>query len=132
MTTVCWRAASASERGSSHADGAPNQDAVGFARAVDADGAEVWLAAVSDGHGGRRYVRSDVGARLAVRCALDVLTEAVPDPLWATGAVDEVLREAMPRVVEVPWSFIRRQTGSAPVQSRSSQVIASRLGGSAG
>ncbi|SFC44872.1 Serine/threonine protein phosphatase PrpC [Nocardioides terrae] len=101
MTAAGWRAASASERGSSHRDGTPNQDAVGFTRAVDADGDEVWLAAVSDGHGGRRYVRSDIGARLAVRCALDVLCEVVPDPSWLTvGAMDGLLRDAMPRVVD--------------------------------
>jgi len=127
VTTVCWRAASASERGSSHADGAPNQDAVGFARAVDADGAEVWLAAVSDGHGGRRYVRSDVGARLAVRCALDVLTEAVPDPLWATGAVDEVLREAMPRVVDAWRTAVLADLAERPF----TEVEAERAGADA-
>jgi hypothetical protein len=47
--------------------GLPNQDAA-LARPLEPDGSAM-VAALADGHGGRRYVRSDVGARLAVEVA---------------------------------------------------------------
>ena len=61
-TSGRWAAATASVRGASHErDGKPNQDAV---RVVQVVGKTAGLvAAVCDGHGGNRYVRSDVGAR---------------------------------------------------------------------
>ncbi|HEY4609378.1 MAG TPA: protein phosphatase 2C domain-containing protein, partial [Ilumatobacteraceae bacterium] len=65
MTTTAgrWAAVTASVRGASHErNGKPNQDAV---RVVQAKGSTPGLvAAVCDGHGGDRYVRSDVGSRL--------------------------------------------------------------------
>ena len=35
------------------------------------------LVAVADGHGGKGYVRSDIGSRSAVAIAIDVLSELV-------------------------------------------------------
>jgi hypothetical protein len=66
-----WVAATASVRGGSHErDGRPNQDAV---RVVQGGGSAPGLvAAVCDGHGGERYVRSDVGSRLGAEVACDV------------------------------------------------------------
>ena len=66
-----WEAATASVRGSSHErNGMPNQDAV---RIVPIDGRTPGLvAAVCDGHGGDRYVRSDIGSELGVQVACDV------------------------------------------------------------
>ncbi len=72
MTTTAgrWEAATASVRGASHERGGkPNQDAV---RVVQVGGTTPGLvAAVCDGHGGDRYVRSDVGSRLGVEVACD-------------------------------------------------------------
>ncbi len=67
----CWAAASA--RGSQHdRRGLPNQDAVAVSAVDGVPGALV--AAVADGHGGDRYVRSDVGAHYAVEVASDAAT----------------------------------------------------------
>ena len=65
---VRWAATTASVRGASHdRSGLPNQDAVAT---LAVDGANAGLVgAVADGHGGNRYVRSDVGSRLAVEVA---------------------------------------------------------------
>lgn len=61
-----WTSASATAMGSSHVrSGLPNQDAHEV-RNVDG----VTVVAVADGHGGRRYVRSDVGSRFAVQVAV--------------------------------------------------------------
>lgn len=102
---TAWVAEGASRRGSSHErTGAPNQDAY----AVQRVGASV-VAAVADGHGGRRYVRSQVGSTMAVRLATEIGVELLstrrPDasaaaralparlvPAWR-AAVDEHYRQ---------------------------------------
>lgn len=87
MTTRsgAWTAVVASELGSSHErNNLPNQDAV---RVVASRGPTIGLvSAVCDGHGGDRYVRSDVGSRIGVAAAcaaglqtLDVLVGS-PQP----------------------------------------------------
>jgi len=70
-----WAAVTASVRGASHErNGKPNQDAV---RVVQTKGPTPGLvAAVCDGHGGDRYVRSDVGSRLGAEVACDVARRA--------------------------------------------------------
>ena len=67
-----WAAATASVRGASHErTGMPNQDAVRDDR-VDGRGRPVSSRRCADGHGGARYVRSDVGSRLGVEVACEV------------------------------------------------------------
>ena len=64
-----WSVASATALGSTHVrKGLPNQDA----RKVQTFG-EVTVVAVSDGHGGDRYVRSDRGSTAAVEVAVEVM-----------------------------------------------------------
>jgi hypothetical protein len=93
--TSAWRAVSASRRGSAHGEGVPNQDAVQVERVASARG-DVWVVAVADGHGGARYVRSDVGARTAV----DVAVRSVADALSDRDDPAAVLREVVPGIVE--------------------------------
>jgi serine/threonine protein phosphatase PrpC len=57
---------------------------------------DVWVVGVADGHGGARYVRSDVGARAAV----DITVQAVGDALAEGDDPAAVLRETVPRIVE--------------------------------
>lgn len=73
-----WECATGSVRGASHArNGRPNQDAV---RVVPVNGAVPGIvASVCDGHGGDRYVRSDVGSRVAVEVACAVGQQALAD-----------------------------------------------------
>jgi len=85
MTTPAWNAPSeqpgrrptwlvltASERGASHiAMGAPNQDSFGYERA----GAQGMVAAVADGHGHSRHLRSARGSRLAAQIGCQVAQE---------------------------------------------------------
>lgn len=86
----CWLATAASVLGASHVrNGRPNQDAV---RAEALRGTVSGLAvAVSDGHGGDRYVRSDIGSRLAVEVACDA-GQAASASLGGSPAVVEVER----------------------------------------
>ncbi len=80
---MAWSLGGASVRGASHVRrGQPNQDAIGWVPPVA--GAEVtgaFAAAVSDGHGGAAYYRSEVGARLAVEVAKAALGRFLEAPL---------------------------------------------------
>ena len=85
-----WLALTASERGASHAAmDAPNQDAVAAAQA----GEHGLVAAVADGHGHWRHLRSARGSRLAVQVGCDVgkeladrLATGGPPATFATSA----------------------------------------------
>ena len=76
VTAGGWEAATASVRGSSHErNGKPNQDAV---RVVPVHGpASGLVAAVCDGHGGERYVRSHIGSELGAQVACDAATNLI-------------------------------------------------------
>lgn len=107
-----WRAVSASRRGSSHATDVPNQDAVRCEQISQPDGSDVWVAAVADGHGGARYVRSDVGARTAV----DVAVESVRQALVADPDTDlsDLLRAQVPRIVDTWRDAVRTHADAHP------------------
>jgi hypothetical protein len=97
-----WAAASASVRGASHErTGKPNQDAV---RVVEVDGAGRGglVAAVCDGHGGDRYIRSDVGSRLGVEVACSVGRRALATLAAAGGppTEDQVRAVVIPALIE--------------------------------
>ena len=78
MSGPGWGTTSATVMGSMHVRlHLPNQDS---ARTwVSDDGASAVIA-VADGHGHHAHFRSDVGADLATRCALDALRRALPHP----------------------------------------------------
>lgn len=107
-----WRAVCASERGSSHAFGTPNQDAVRCDPVSRPGRPTVWVATVADGHGGSRYVRSDVGARAAVDVAMDVVRRALEDSPDADPAA--VLHGAAARVVAQWCDAVRDHASTHP------------------
>jgi hypothetical protein len=72
-----WKVINASVRGSSHQrTGMPNQDAVDYATSGKGD-APITVLAVSDGHGGGRHFRSQVGSTLAAHVAVQVVQEVL-------------------------------------------------------
>lgn len=65
-----WCAITETVRGATHLkSGLPNQDAIGVKRTDTGI-----VVAISDGHGSSRYVRSDIGAKLAVEVAVEELS----------------------------------------------------------
>jgi hypothetical protein len=99
-----WAAVTASVRGASHErNGKPNQDAV---RVVQSKGPTPGLvAAVCDGHGGDRYVRSDVGSRLGVEVACEVARRAL-DQLVALpdqATLESQLRGPLTETIVQRW-----------------------------
>ena len=100
---TAWRAVGASVRGASHRrDGRPNQDAIAWHAEPGADASVVM--AVSDGHGSRKYFRSDAGAQFAVAGAVVVLRE------FLDGASKGATLSAVKRAAEerLPQDVIRR------------------------
>ena len=100
-----WSAASASVRGASHErSGKPNQDAV---RVVTVAGETPGVVAtVCDGHGGDRYVRSDVGSRLAAEEASTVGRRALASlgPNAPTSSIDNHLKTVVAPAIVERWS----------------------------
>ncbi len=74
---IAWKTADASVRGSSHVrSGLPNQDAAASSVIPgDADQPTTAIVAVSDGHGGARHFRSQVGSALAANIAISALRD---------------------------------------------------------
>lgn len=71
-----WKIATASARGSAHQrTGLPNQDAAEYAFLPEGK-SESAIVAISDGHGGEKHFRSQVGSTLAVHSAINVMQEA--------------------------------------------------------
>jgi hypothetical protein len=80
--------------------GAPNQDAWGTETIVRDDEEHV-IMAVADGHGGSRYVRSDVGSKLAVSVAIEVVREAVE-----LGVLDGPTRKVEKALADLPANLV--------------------------
>lgn len=72
---MSWKVSHACVRGSAHVrSGLPNQDAAQcIATSGEGSTPSIAIAAVSDGHGGVRHFRSQIGSTLAVSTAVDVL-----------------------------------------------------------
>jgi Protein phosphatase 2C len=82
-----WRFTAATARGSAHDRlGTPNQDAYHVEQLPAG-----LVVALADGHGGARYVRSDVGAQAAVRSAVELVVDSWPRVSGSSGA--QVIRE---------------------------------------
>lgn len=108
---VSWQLAGASVPGDSHLrTGTPNQDAYGW-RPRCGQGESVAFA-VADGHGGAEYLRSDLGARYAVRTVLSVLAhEFMPQLVTLSQNAEPDLtrikrlsEDWLPRLITRRWS----------------------------
>ncbi|MEA5442981.1 protein phosphatase 2C domain-containing protein, partial [Cyanobium gracile] len=96
----------ASRAGAAHLRaGRPCQDAVLCGELRDAEGHPVMLMAVADGHGGRRYRRSEVGSRLACETALAVVGDALAatPPADGEGGWSRWLAHDLPEAVQRRW-----------------------------
>jgi hypothetical protein len=88
-----WKIASASARGSSHVrSGRPNQDACEHGTGAQGSPLKAVLA-VSDGHGGSRHFRSEIGSRLAAHIAVSVLQESIAESSFPDEAVPPLIRK---------------------------------------
>lgn len=90
-------------RGASHErTGLPNQDAIGFVP-LNGSGPGALLA-ISDGHGSSRSFRSDVGAALAVKIALESLRPILSSKTRVSvSALKHSVTEQLPRDIAKRW-----------------------------
>ncbi len=96
----------ASRTGAAHRRaGRPCQDAVLCRELRDLEGQPVMVMAVADGHGGRRYRRSEVGSRLACETALAAVQAALAARPLAGGEEgwSRWLEQDLPDAIERGW-----------------------------
>jgi serine/threonine protein phosphatase PrpC len=103
-----WRVIGASVQGAAHLrSGQPNQDALRWWPRTG--GGPPLVLTVADGHGGRRYVRSHIGARYAVRTvehllARDLLSLLPPaDDSLDFSSLKRTCEEWLPKVLVRRW-----------------------------
>jgi hypothetical protein len=109
-----WRVISASVRGSSHQrSGLPNQDAVDYGTAPKGDFPGTVLA-VSDGHGGGRHFRSQVGSTLAVHIAVTMLQEYLSKNHDGIQTADGDLSKLSQGIVESWLTAVRSDLSHNP------------------
>ena len=98
-----WLAEGCSVRGASHErNGKPNQDHL-VRRSLTEGGAVI---AVADGHGSAKYFRSEVGSKLAVEVALDLITEMMEGVTCNNTPLDKVttnVKDVLPRKIVEEW-----------------------------
>lgn len=123
-----WAAATASVRGASHErTGKPNQDAV---RVVEVPGAGGGLvAAVCDGHGGDRYVRSDVGSRFGVEVACAVGRRLLKAPIDARDVEARLRSDVVGEIVERWKGRVIDDVASRPFTAEEERRAGARLDG---
>lgn len=98
----CWKAIAQSVRGAAHdrAD-LPNQDA--FKLFPESGGSSV-IATVSDGHGSSECFRSDVGAAIAVKVAIEALTPLLePSGMMRLPTLKHLVEQQLPRDIVTRW-----------------------------
>lgn len=121
---VSWKVAHACVRGSAHLrSGLPNQDAAQCLAIPGEEGRPgMAVAAVSDGHGGGRHFRSQIGSSLAVSTAVDVvqsflLEHACDADAIGAGDVQELQRVLVDRwIAEVSADLEKHPLTSGELQ----------------
>lgn len=91
-----WEVVTGTARGSAHAAGVGNQDRVAVRHVPTPSGPAV-VAALADGHGGARHVRSEVGAQTAVDVAGSVLADALAT---REAPLAGLLEQSVPQIVQ--------------------------------
>lgn len=113
-----WQVVGRSVRGATHLrDGLPNQDAVAHRTIVEGGQPALAIAAVADGHGGRRHFRSADGARMAVEVALQVLCSmATHFEQLSPADRSELAAAQVPMAIVSAWTdAVRRHLATCPI-----------------
>lgn len=103
-----WHIFGCSVQGASHRrSGAPNQDAVDWLATYGGQQPIIALA-LADGHGGARYVRSDVGAQLAVRVGRAVLRDLAGEAYGRAdlAVVKDLAEHHLPALLVRTWRHL--------------------------
>ena len=124
-----WRAIGRSVRGASHVRSSlPNQDAIAWLP-KSGEGPPI-IVAVSDGHGSPRNFRSDLGSKIAVRLATEIvqslLVEGQPDPA-RLSAIKRTAEERLPRELTRRWQeAVNRHLEMQPITPKELDLLEER------
>src|SRR5580692_9645537 len=102
---MSWKIAHACVRGSSHVrSGLPNQDAA-QCTVMPGDGSApaIAVAAVSDGHGGVRHFRSQIGSSLAVSTAVEIVQKFLSQSAGLAASLDADGLQELQRMLGDSW-----------------------------
>ena len=114
MSPGVWTVLSGTQIGSVHVrDGRPIQDAVRTWAEGDAA-----VVAVADGHGHRDHFRSDVGARIAVECAVEALVAALSE-FTDSAAAHRAIADVGGRAVQAWTTQVRQHAADHPFEGGS-------------
>mgnify|MGYP006277009985 CR=1 FL=1 len=98
-----WLVTGASVRGANHKrNNLPNQDAIKWREENDN-----LVLAISDGHGSLKHFRSDVGSRLAVEAAIEVILQEVDVDNLTTGMLSQIkdrVKDKLPQRIINCWA----------------------------
>ncbi|HKQ99893.1 MAG TPA: PP2C family serine/threonine-protein phosphatase [Pyrinomonadaceae bacterium] len=123
--TARWRAVGKSVRGATHGrNGMPNQDAIHWLP-VSGTGSPL-IMAVADGHGSRRSFRSQVGARLAVETAVQVVEDflRVQTQTESLSATKRAAEEWLPVALVRNWlGAVAAHLGEQPLSADELQLL---------
>ncbi len=97
-----WQVISRSVRGATHLqNNKPNQDALGVYQA--AQGLPL-IVALADGHGGEKYTHSDMGAKFAVKAAIEVLKNTFKNPAdFSLTQIKRLTEHDIPKAIVRSW-----------------------------
>lgn len=133
LNPQAWQVFGASVRGAAHVrNGSPNQDAIAW-RASARAGRCFTVLVVSDGHGGSRYLRSDVGATLAADAAVEVCSEFVssiyadPETLKSGTSIARLAREELPKRLVRRWGdLVSKHSKEVPLSDEETNKLSDR------
>lgn len=127
-----WQVVGRSVRGASHErSGTPNQDAIHWLP-QSGTGTQLILA-LSDGHGSAKHFRSQVGARLAVETAAEVVSDFLAGESydWNLSAIKRTAEEWLPGAIVRRWLEAVTEHFSANTLSEVERDLLSAGGGRA-
>lgn len=106
MNHFQWHCNGQSIRGASHErTGLPNQDAI-YCEAIELESIPLLIMAISDGHGGDTYFRSDIGAQHAVQITAKTVrtfSQALLVNRAEFPVLSQELRNQLPRMLVERW-----------------------------
>ena len=111
-----WRVFGSSVKGASHVrSGLPNQDAILWK--TGENGELPLVLAIADGHGSDRYFRSDIGAKLAVQVAVEVMVNfanEIPDSMTNYALIKSLAKQLPEEIVQKWKGAVEKHLSDVP------------------
>jgi hypothetical protein len=108
LNRLGWQVFGASVKGNSHQlKGLPNQDDIYWQTKSGRGTENLLVLAVADGHGSEKYLRSDAGARIATRIAVEVTEDFIknldPETINSGASISRIAKHELPPKIVQRW-----------------------------